>query len=43
MRWGMNARADLTPLPNGHDPPFVYVPDLPKGPPPPFDPDEPIP
>jgi uncharacterized protein YdaU (DUF1376 family) len=43
IRWSVNARADLTPPPNGHDPPFVYVPDLPKGPPPPFDPDEPIP
>jgi hypothetical protein len=36
MRWGINARADLSPSPNGHDPPTVYKPDVPDGPPPPF-------
>jgi uncharacterized protein YdaU (DUF1376 family) len=40
MRWALIARPDLTPPPNGHDPPFVYKPDVPDGPPPPLSPEE---
>jgi uncharacterized protein YdaU (DUF1376 family) len=37
LRWALKARPDPSPDPNGHDPPFTYKPDIPDGPPPPFD------